>query len=329
MTRSKSFIISLCCVYLTFLLMFFVWTLVNLWSRWEQLIEPVSSSGFTIQQFDQLFYPAIKICNFLPGIKLEHKKCKNLEDELNCDYTKEEETTEAKSIFDDESSKKRYCLTYNTKIDNAFVANKNALQDMFIISLSININDYPLTSFLSGVRISLHPQGKKHKVYSSNIIVTPGKFSLIRLKKVTNEYLNGTIFENYEPKMSSLGNQNFEKHWGYKNDTVVIAFQYQDMNVMVIKELTPYNLMSFLSETGGMLGLLIGTSLVNLITLVLQWGWGLRFNEINWANVMNKNELKKNSQGEIENGNNTSSSYEHFKNMKEEENYLLEKYSIA
>jgi hypothetical protein len=46
---------------------------MNLWSRWDQLIEPVSSNGFTMKQFDQLIYPTIKICNFLPGIKLEHK----------------------------------------------------------------------------------------------------------------------------------------------------------------------------------------------------------------------------------------------------------------
>ena len=63
---------------------------------------------------------------------------------------------------------------------------------------------------------------------------------------------------------------------------------------MVIKELTPYGFFSFLSETGGMLGLLIGTSFVNMIILVLQWGWGLRINEINWANVMNKSENLKN-----------------------------------
>ena len=75
---------------------------------------------------------------------------------------------------------------------------------------------------------------------------------------------------------------------------------------MVIKELTPYDMFSFLSETGGMLGLLIGTSFVNLITLVLQWGWGLRGNEFNWANVMNKNEFMKSSDGEIEKINNTT-----------------------
>lgn len=177
---------------------------------------------------------------------------------------------------------------------------------MFIISLSINIKDYPQSVFLSGVRISLHSQGNKHKYYTSNIIVTPGEISLVRLKKVNNEALNGTMIENYDPKISSLGNQNFEKNWGAKNDTIVVAFQYQDLNVMVIKELTPYDMFSFLSETGGMLGLLIGTSFVNLITLVLQWGWGLRANEFNWANVMNKNEYIKSSTGEEENLHNTT-----------------------
>jgi hypothetical protein len=171
---------------------------------------------------------------------------------------------------------------------------------MFIISISININDYPQSAFLSGVRISLNSQGKSRKVYTSNLIATPGEISLIRLKKVSNEFLNGTIVENYDPKISTLGNQNFEKNWGPKNDTIVVAFQYQDLNVMVIKELTPYDMFSFLSETGGVLGLLIGTSFVNLVILVLQWGWGLRINEFSWVNVMNKNEFIQNKDGSAE-----------------------------
>ena len=73
-----------------------------------------------------------------------------------------------------------------------------------------------------------------------------------------------------------------------RNDTVVIAFTYQDLNVLVVKELPPYSLLTFLSETGGMLGLLLGTSIVNLIIFLLQWSWGLRFNEYNWINVQNK-----------------------------------------
>ena len=54
------------------------------------------------------------------------------------------------------------------------------------------------------------------------------------------------------------GNQNFEKQWGPRNDTVVVAFTYQDLNVMVIRQLPPYTILSFLAETGGVFGFFVG-----------------------------------------------------------------------
>lgn len=62
-----------CIIYGVFLLLFMIWTLINLWERWNQIIEPVSSNGFDIQNFQQLIYPAITICNLVPNVKLQHK----------------------------------------------------------------------------------------------------------------------------------------------------------------------------------------------------------------------------------------------------------------
>jgi hypothetical protein len=162
---------------------------------------------------------------------------------------------------------------------------------MFIISLSLNIKDYPVTSLFSGVSILLHSQDKQPAM-DGGLLASPGDIFLVRLKKNINEYLNSTTpIDSYDAKISTLGDQNFEKKWGPKNDTIVLAFTYQDLNVMIIRELPPYTIFTFLSETGGVLGLLLGTSLVNLIVLLFQWSWGLRLNEFNWASVQNKQEL--------------------------------------
>jgi hypothetical protein len=62
-----------CLTYCFFLLLFIIWTLNNLWERWNEIIEPETSNGFDIQTFKQLIYPAFTICNIVPGVKLTHK----------------------------------------------------------------------------------------------------------------------------------------------------------------------------------------------------------------------------------------------------------------
>jgi len=174
-------------------------------------------------------------------------------------------------------------------LDDAFVATKLGMQDMLIISAEIGIDKYPNNSFMSGVHIKMQSQGSKADVDYS-LMASPGELYLIRLKKTINEFLNSTSIETFDGKISTLGKYNFEKNFGKKNNTVALAFTYEDLNVLIVRELPPYNVLTFLSETGGMLGLLLGTSLVNLIIFLLQWGWGLRLNEINWFSVKNKSD---------------------------------------
>jgi hypothetical protein len=188
------------------------------------------------------------------------------------------------------------CLTFNNNLENAFVATKLGLQDMLFISVSININKYSNSSFLSGVYINLHSQ-ERFSSPGSGLLASPGEIFLIRLKKMVNEYLNNTHVESFDAKVSTLIDHDFEMKWGPKNDTVVLAFMYQDLDVMIVKELPPYNILSFLSETGGVLGLLVGASIFNLVFFIVQWFWGLNLNEVNWASVQNKDE--KNNKGKI------------------------------
>lgn len=194
-----------------------------------------------------------------------------------------------KNYFKKKDDNYAYCLSYNYNIDDAFVATKLGMQDMLIISVNIGIKDYPQKSLTSGVHISLHSQGSRTEV-DYGMMASPGELFLVRLKKTLNEYLNSTSAESFDGKISTLGTHNFEENFGVKNDTVALAFTYEDLNVMIVRELPPYDILTFLSETGGMLGLLLGTSLVNLIVFLLQWGWGLRLNECNWLSVQNKQE---------------------------------------
>jgi hypothetical protein len=285
-------------MYTFFLLLFLIWTLINLWSRWNQLIEPVSSNGFDIHSFQQLLFPSITICNAIPNVKLKHNKCLNYENEINCEY-KEEFIKLKKSSL---KTKEHFasCLTYNGNLDDSFLATRQGIHDMLIISVKIGINDYPRNALTSGVHIALHSQGSKAGV-DYGLMASPGELFLVRLKKTVNEYLNSTSFETFDGKISPMGGHNFENIFGVKNDTVALAFLYEDLNVMIVRELPPYNFMTFLSETGGMLGLLLGTSLVNLVVFLLQWSWGLRLNEVNWLNVQNKNE--KNDQQNLDDSN--------------------------
>jgi hypothetical protein len=277
-----------CAIYSIFLILFLIWTLINLWSRWNQLIEPVSSNGFDLHPFQQLIYPSITVCNITPNVKLHHNKCLNYETELNCEY--KEETIKLKKSFLKTKQNFASCLTYNFNLDDAFVATKLGMQDMLIISMKIGINEYPKTSLTSGVHISLHSQNSKSEI-DYGLMASPGELFLVRLKKTVNEYLNSTSIESFDGKISTMGDHNFEENFGLKNDTVALAFVYEDLNVMIVRELPPYDILTFLSETGGVLGLLLGTSLVNLVVFLLQWSWGLRLNEYNWMSVKNKPEI--------------------------------------
>jgi hypothetical protein len=61
---------------------------------------------------------------------------------------------------------------------------------------------------------------------------------------------------------------------------------------MILSFVLESNAKKYTSKYGicGVLGLLLGIILINLIVLLLQWCWGLRFNQIKWASVKNKNE---------------------------------------
>ena len=285
---SHSYLYTSCVIYTVFIFLFLIWTLLNLWTRWNEIIYPVPSNAFDLQNFKQLIYPSITVCNISPNIPLTHNKCQNFQNEISCEY-KEEIFSFKKNKLRVKPNEEYHCLTYNDNIETAFVATKTGIQDMLTISIRINIDKYPKNSTTNGVMVSLHSQ--KMKIGNDfNIIAAPGEVFLVRLKKNVKEYLNSTIIESFEGKVSSMGKYNFNSNWGNQDDTVVLSFTYQDLNVMIVKELSPYILFNFFSETGGVLSLLLGSSILNLIIILLQWSWGVRLSDTQWMSIGNANE---------------------------------------
>jgi len=291
--RNQNFVFTSCIVYGVFLIIFIIWTLLNLWAKWEEIIEPVPGSGFEMKKFQQLIYPAITLCNVTPNVTLTHLACMNYEkNDIRCEYKEHKQNIKKTRKFkkDDKHSEENHCLIYNNNLEGVFVANKLGIEDMIILTLSINIYQYPKNYFLSGVYVYLTEQ-EKINLNNFGLVASPGEIYLIRLKKSVKEFINSTNNEeNFDMKISTLTTNNFEGQWGHKNNTIVLAFLYQDLNVLYVKELPPYDIYSFLSETGGLIGLLVGASLVNLLIFLLQWAWGLRSNELKWADIKNKDE---------------------------------------
>ena len=58
---SHSYLFTSCIIYTIFIFLFLLWTLINLWTRWNEIIYPVPSNGFDLQNFKQLIYPSITI----------------------------------------------------------------------------------------------------------------------------------------------------------------------------------------------------------------------------------------------------------------------------
>ena len=285
---SHSYIYTSCVIYTVFIFLFLIWTLLNLWPRWNEIIYPVPSNAFELQNFQQLIYPNITVCNIYHNMPLTHNKCQKFQNEISCEY-KEEIFSFKKNKLRVKPNEEYHCLTYNDNIETAFVATKTGIQDMLTISIRINIDKYPKNSTTNGVMVSLHSQ--KMKIGNDfNIIAAPGEVFLVRLKKNVKEYLNSTIIESFEGKVSSMGKYNFNSNWGNQDDTVVLSFTYQDLNVMIVKELSPYTLFNFFSETGGVLSLLLGSSILNLIIILLQWSWGVRLSDTQWMSIGNANE---------------------------------------
>lgn len=301
--NDHSFVHTSCILYVVCIFLFLIWTLNVLWEHWNQIINPVSSTGFDMKQYEQLLYPAITICSIVPNTRIEPKKCSNIESSVNCEFIESRHYSKTNNLK--KGKKATYCLTYNSNIDSAFVSKKKGLEDILFISVNIkdqereisldsnsnaNYNGFSnSTNLLNGVVVSLHSQNKKPNIHSdTSIIASPGKIVMLRLKKVLNEYLNMTSIESFEAQTTDIETNNFINTWGNKESTVVIALSYQNLSVMVVSELPPYKILSFLSETGGIIGLLLGSSCINLCISLVQWFWGVRMNEIKWFSIRNE-----------------------------------------
>lgn len=278
-----------CYLYVFCAILFALWTFDLLWDRWNQIINPVSSNGFETELFHQLLYPAITLCNLVPGQKIKPKKCRTIsEKSLDCEFIESKHFYKSTNLKSTPHRKYNYCITYNYNPESAFSSNKKSLDDILFYSVSLE-SDPQYESIINGAIVSLHSQGSKANI-SNGIIITSGSMMMLRLKKVVHEFLNMTSIEAFQAQTSDLTTINFETNWGPKNETLVVALSYEDLNVNIVRELPPFTFMSFLSETGGIIGLLLGSSLVNVLIGLIQWIWGIRKSELDFISIHKNNE---------------------------------------
>lgn len=278
-----------CYLYVFCAILFALWTFDLLWDRWNQIINPVSSNGFETELFHQLLYPAITLCNILPGQKIKPKKCRTIsEKSLDCEFIESKHFYKSTNLKSTPHKKYNYCITYNYNPESAFSSNKKSLDDILFYSITLE-SDQQFESIINGAIVSLHSQGSKANI-SNGIIISSGSMMMLRLKKVVHEFLNMTSIETFQAQTSDLTTLNFESNWGMRNETLVVALSYEDLNVNIIRELPPFTFMSFLSETGGIIGLLLGSSLVNVLIGLIQWIWGIHKSELDFISIHKKNE---------------------------------------
>jgi len=170
----------------------------------------------------------------------------------------------------------RHCLVFNNDKLQQYSTRRKGLADALTVVLKINIDMYPKHAKYSGVHIDLHSQcdreiGECPEELDSTLVAAPGSPHFYRMTKHHHHYLNGTIIEYYEAKDSASGDYEFTKHFGAKNDTVVLTFLYADMSLMEALEMPKYTWFSLMAEIGGLMGLLFGVGIVNILSMVSIW----------------------------------------------------------
>ena len=152
-TTDLNYSYSSCVIYLICALLFILWTLDLLSERWNQIVNPVSSTGFDITVFQELLYPEITICGISPEVTLKHNKCKNIYDTIECTY-KESNILSSSKL----RKKPSHCITYNNRLDSAFIFMNKGVDEILFFSLSLNNTNIDHNFLSSKVIIYLHSQ---------------------------------------------------------------------------------------------------------------------------------------------------------------------------
>ena len=145
-----------------------------------------------------------------------------------------------------------------------------------MLVLRLQIDKYPKSARFSGVHVQLHPQCRhavRHECPSqltSSLLAAPGAARFYRISKVVHLHNNGSARVHFEAKDSDAGDHNFETTFGPRTDTVVMVLYYSSLSQLQIRELPHYSALNLAAEMGGIMGLLFGVGIVNVITWMLK-----------------------------------------------------------
>ena len=280
--------VSLLILYLSGVFLF-LWAVNDaLGQRWTMLtsLHPSTSTSLQVHDTRTLDFPAITICNLAPHVPLTLLSCNSFDHQTDCpehhvpklvkknkqkknhhrhnlDKSEQQQQIETRSLD--------HCIAFNNKIGNSYTTQKRGLADALVVVLKINVDKYnKKNARFTGVHINLHPQciranGECPAELSSSLLAAPGIPRFYRMSKHVHEFLNGTISEYYDAKESSSGDNNFHESFGDRKDTVVLTFYYASMSMTVVKELPHYTWFSMFGEIGGIMGLLFGVGIINVL----------------------------------------------------------------
>ena len=269
----------------------FLWAVSDaLGQRWTMLTSahPSTSTSLQVHDTHTLEFPAITICNLAPHVPLSLVSCNSFDHQTECPEhhvpklkmknkenhrhnVHKKNAEEEKQQHIETTRSLDHCIAFNNKIGNSYTTQKRGLADALVVVLKINVNKYDKKNArFTGVHINLHPQclrakGECPEELSSSLLAAPGVPRFYRMSKHIHKFLNGTISEYYDAKESSAGDNNFHESFGDRKDTVVLTFYYASMSMTVVKELPHYTFFSFFGEIGGIMGLLFGVGIINVI----------------------------------------------------------------
>eukprot|EP00164_Ancoracysta_twista_P001628 GFYU01002137.1.p1 GENE.GFYU01002137.1~~GFYU01002137.1.p1 ORF type:complete len:308 (-),score=82.33 GFYU01002137.1:483-1358(-) len=235
---------------------FFLWCGYILYENWDQIKHPTPGTGVSYEEPgpEGLAFPAVTVCNLGKGAPLSIFKCV-APDGSDCHLQAKNFTNNGRGCFTfNHCEANRKCAPYGASPDQVGEDKDRAILN---IVFSIHSNRYPKDVDMSGVMVTLHDNEEKPALQAKGFFAPTGLSTLVRMRKVVEKPLAGKEVKNYEGT-SSYAQQRNVQQYGKAEDIVTLSFTYRLLSIQVIAETPAYTWMTYMSEAGGLAGLLLG-----------------------------------------------------------------------
>ena len=239
---------------------FAVWNGTNLNAKWNTIRHPSPGSSVTLEPppATGLDFPAITICNIADGVPLTVKNCTSPTGE-NClgeIYYSTHGNRSCASL--------KYCfssaLPCSPYVSDPFeIDGVETTRSLIKLTVDIHKDQYPATAELRGSSVTLHENHMPPRLRTKGFYVPTGLASLVRIRKIIERALDLSEDISFEAISSYANLQPVAIPEDSDKDSLsLISIAYRVMAIRVVKETPSYDALSFLSEMGGIAGLLLG-----------------------------------------------------------------------